>query len=192
MKIFICLAFVASAIANPLPPGLNFSPVDPFNAEESLTKLQEVKTPAPTPVAAPVPLLPQLSNPIVTVDAPRVENEDEIRTIQNPYIPVDKEESLRANNLSDECPKVAKKSLEECVDITPGCWKAGGPDVDCAQGQICCYNGCTNTCISVSKEEEDLDDAYEIPACHTETVKEPKEVEKVKETDADHEIRNLT
>jgi len=63
---------------------------------------------------------------------------------------------LDTNHLSltvSECPRVAAKPEQMCVNRTSTCWSQGLQDIDCPQFGLCCFDGCVASCLDPAQEE---------------------------------------
>ena len=63
-----------------------------------------------------------------------------------------------AKRQTGSCPATRRRRKSSCTNAKPSnCWSPGVPDLDCLDGGMCCFNGCSNRCI------ESSDDGYSSP-----------------------------
>ena len=57
-----------------------------------------------------------------------------------------------------QCPEVAPKPSQMCLDKTPSCWSQGQSDVDCPNFGLCCYDGCVASCLPPAPTHQETGD----------------------------------
>jgi len=46
-----------------------------------------------------------------------------------------------------QCPIVPGLPISKCVGAVSSCWSIGVPDLDCPGNNLCCFDGCANSCL---------------------------------------------
>ena len=52
----------------------------------------------------------------------------------------------------DKCTFVTLKPSNSCLDKKANCWSAGVLDLDCPNSDLCCSDGCINSCVDMKNE----------------------------------------
>jgi len=125
----------------PQPPPVNdfLPPPPPVN-----NYIPPPQTTPAVPAYVP-PLAPILSQP---------SNEIEFRQPPQPW-----------HTSATTCPSVSPRSADQCVGQFSTCWSVGVPDLDCPNWGLCCFDGCSNTCVgdNVPEPSQDISRYEKIP-----------------------------
>jgi len=107
-------------------------------------------TPRPT---TPPPTTPPQTTPRPTTPPPTTPRPTTVRpTTRRPSIPVYSVPAPLASDPSStfHCPSVSPLPVSQCSGQFSTCWSVGVPDLDCYDWNLCCFDGCANTCLGDS------------------------------------------
>ena len=110
-------------------PAAGFSLVAGFGSRSSPREQYSIGAPFRTqPVRAPTPSLALQAYGTATYNSPQL---------------------LSAASAPSACPVMVGLPLAQCRGAVNTCWSVGQTDVDCPNSQLCCFDGCANTCHSL-------------------------------------------